>query len=538
MPATITPTIQPTYSGTAYPYDPNYAVVSVSGIAHVDPYSHQIIDEGFGKPDFHSYLLSLVTVPVSIASSFLLAVIIYFLLANCGPGTIYARKCWRYVCCLFLCCPEQNLEVTSDEAAAKKEWYDGKQLFWQRFSYFTLFVLFISDCFIFLGNQNFTSGFHSFLDSTDTVTNFVTEVVNDCSQLVSYSASFTNTINTVSCSGSATYIPDDVYNTLNGVEISITSLLNPVSSLSDSMHSFVQVAVDQKDSVVIAFFLCFLITIILYVVVCYKKSKLGIYPLNFLSYSFILASLILCTVVMIICMLVGDFCMDPAGNTVNGLGPSLKSTLEFYIYCVGVNPFADDMASIQAQINEIGTSLNTIQANNACYDALLADYNGMTSSFDLLSEDLLSCHHMNQFFHDLVESSLCTFFFTGAYQSFCLIYFMALFLFVLLISTSRLYTYMLNFEDSPHAVKVVESQHLGGGKVTISLASSTTGSGSGSSSSSNFTTTNPMGGSSRSSNLELRSLSQGTTLAHSGTSPYAANNNNNNNDDNINNTDL
>ena len=84
--ATPTPTMLPTLSNTAYPYDPSYAVKDSHAILHVNPYTLKPVSHVFAANGFSKYFMSLLTVPIILSSLSLLALILLLIFSNCGPG--------------------------------------------------------------------------------------------------------------------------------------------------------------------------------------------------------------------------------------------------------------------------------------------------------------------------------------------------------------------------------------------------------------------------------------------------------------------
>ncbi len=124
------PTMFPTYSYTAKTYDPSWNVRAAHNILHIDPKTGQKTSNQFGYGGMQTYFMSLLPVPIIISCFCLLILLLMFLLANCGPGTFWARRCWRYICCCFLCfkSPDDNVIVNSEEFERKKAEYNAKQV--------------------------------------------------------------------------------------------------------------------------------------------------------------------------------------------------------------------------------------------------------------------------------------------------------------------------------------------------------------------------------------------------------------------------
>ncbi len=310
--------------------------------------------------------------------------------------------------------------------------------------------------------------FHKVNDSIQGLQEFLNEVIRDSNSTIYAATAITNTAVGPACSPylvseEAAQI-GDISTTLQSVSDSITSLIDPLNSNSNDMQSFMSVASDKKTVVVFCFFFIFFALLLVNAAVIYLRLKVLVYITNPLLYVFIILSIVLCTVLMILCILLGDFCMDPAENLLTTIGSnsSIYSTVDYFSTCEGTNVFSDLLSTINNNIEDLNSLISSISGvgSQACVNELTTEANQLTVIFQNLLSDLLSCGPLNTFFNQLINEAICEYSFNGFYQTFGLIYFIALFFFVFLCCLDRLYRVMPNFESQ--GLLIQESEHFGG----------------------------------------------------------------------------
>ncbi len=224
-------------------------------------------------------------------------------------------------------------------------------IFWQKVCFGLLTLLFVSTCFLWLGNGSLIDSFHKVGDSIQSLQDFFNSIDVDTNSTIMSAGSVTNTA-TIVCAGdysSYTNQLNSFSDTLVSSANSITDLINPINDSCDTFQSIINVGIRQKNVLVFVFF--FLLSALLATngLIVFAKMKFLVYFTNPILYVFILASLVLCSVLMIFCMVLGEFCGDPAGNM---LGRNLQCMTHLAIStCSGNSNFASYLDSMYSVIN-------------------------------------------------------------------------------------------------------------------------------------------------------------------------------------------
>jgi hypothetical protein len=218
---------------------------------------------------------------------------------------------------------------------------------------------------------------------------------------------------------------------------SIQSISSNIDSAVGNLQSQIDSAKPAKDMIAGIVFAVFLLLCILNIVSVFFKNKFFSCIIDILNYKIILLLVILCTFLMVLVMFFGDFCMDPIGSITAFLPGSASKTMRYFAECKGTSPMGDNSDAIEDALTSItGFQTLIIAVENSglggvhtCSDSMNDPILQIQNGIDALNV-ALTCKPVQETYDTLINQAMCTSGFSGLYQLWGDLYFMALFFFL------------------------------------------------------------------------------------------------------------
>jgi len=433
-------------------YEPSPDVVAAHSILHIDPLTMQPIENpqwmGGVNGDPLSYVASLVGIPAVLCALGLLSVILHFVITKI----------------IFICCCKVSAVAPSPNVEALKK----KKNLWKYICFGTIFVIFITDCFIWLGNGSLSQS----MDDISQSAVEMGQIFQGPMRAVARTGKGAGKLG-VSLELNCMWHPDlegdilELSEQAKSVEASSETIQDMSDTIDIAINNFKTMIDSQKSSkdlVVGAVFAVFLILCMLNTFcVLFKKSCLCLsgslqkfcsfmlsYFTDFLNYLIIIVLVLICSALMILVMFFGDFCIDPLGSIKSFLPTNTGDTLSYFAECKGRDPMGQNSKDIDFAMSMIITLQSAVleleknivlagsqapQAPQAPQDPYQCS-SGMTIPIQEIQGGLadltkaLGCKPIQETWDMLINQALCTSGFSGLYQIWGDMYFMALFFFV------------------------------------------------------------------------------------------------------------
>jgi hypothetical protein len=141
----------------------------------------------------------------------------------------------------------------------------------------------------------------------------------------------------------------------------------------------------------------------------------------------------------------GDFCMDPIGNTLQTLvqDSSTYSVVSYYMTCEGQSPYSDDISSAESSIAQFSETVDLMEVScseNAYVKNMANILPQVYSTLEHINATML-CPPFQQHAQSTLEHGICHSGFSGFFTIWAGQFFTAFALFILCVSSSIAYQY-------------------------------------------------------------------------------------------------
>ena len=165
------------------------------------------------------------------------------------------------------------------------------------------------------------------------------------------------------------------------------------------------------DRVIYTFFLVLLVVVFIYALGEHLQYRILMRTALLLSALIVIALSGGCAVVMVLVMLLGDFCLTPAKNALSLIGDKqslLYTQLQYYTSCTGTNPFSLDLTVSSTSSIDLNSTITALQgvASSSCLTDLFDSSQDVSKNLDAIQE-LIACPRVNALWVEAVEVAFC-----------------------------------------------------------------------------------------------------------------------------------
>lgn len=165
------------------------------------------------------------------------------------------------------------------------------------------------------------------------------------------------------------------------------------------------------DRCIYTFFLVLLVVVFIYALGEHLQYRILMRIALLLSAVIVIGLSSVCTVIMVLLMLLGDFCMSPAKNVLSLIGDKeslLYVELEYYLTCVGENPFQVDVSIARTSSIDLNSTIAALEgvASSSCLGDLFDNSQKVSANVVAISE-LIACQRVNALWVEAVELAFC-----------------------------------------------------------------------------------------------------------------------------------
>jgi len=487
-------------------YRPSEAVLQAHAIPHLSPKTLTAQAATF-DPTSSSYLYSLLPLPVIIGGVGLISVLLFLigiglrLLLLCGKAII--RKCCYCIpgaehCHIFRCCKcckkhggiekhkgdeaasssSEEEEEEEEQAEAKGGCCYGKGCckkvdevltthstklrehnktrchIMYTYAVLLVFVVIADGC-VFIGSNELTKAMSSLVDAVHIVIAIFTDVVAATVQMLADIKAISLDLVTAPCNP---FVPqsalDSITDYLNVLTLASNDIKSFASPIIDSLESFIHYVqgtlLPTKDFFIYCFFAGLAFIALVFGLGEYFQSRLLMRFSLLLSAAIVLGLTCVCTLAMVLVMVLGDFCVNPALNIlslIDNKSSLLYRELSYFITCQGKNPFQSSLDTAAQTNDALCSTVNSFApyVSPSCITELQLSTTSFSKSTSKIAS-LLECHGIYSFFDKAINEALCTSGFLGFYDLWITFFVCSSLLFFAMVAAYVFYTWYLEID--------------------------------------------------------------------------------------------
>mmetsp|Transcript_128658 Transcript_128658/g.251980 ORF Transcript_128658/g.251980 Transcript_128658/m.251980 type:complete len:490 (-) Transcript_128658:340-1809(-) len=349
---------------------------------------------------WNNYTKSLLVLPIICMSIALLAVLVF-----------------QCTTCCFCCCTKKPL---SNDAALQSS--NATKLWNTRIAFFVfLLCLVVFDQSLIFGSKYLSDGVSTASDGLDYVSDLFTqlddygEVLTDDGYVLQNDFELSYSENNCDQAQDLNAYISDYFNYVDDYTDLVKDVPGQCSDADDAIHKY---GVDYKDKTVYVFYAVFLLCGIIFALGMVFSSKSAIFTGFALSDCVMIFTFLICGTVMIILMLLADFCMEPTENLLMIAPDSIYNVTSYYLTCNGENPVDDPLSSAEELVDNAQTAIQVILSTTCPGDQYLIHALNETYTIQSVFNNitaLTSCPPTKDEAQQLLNDGLCDDFFKGIY---------------------------------------------------------------------------------------------------------------------------
>jgi len=297
---------------------------------------------------------------------------------------------------------------------------------------------FLSDQMIFLGNGPMNDGVDVLLENAQALRLDIFDKISEkATSMEGYAQDGVDLSSTSSCVSS-------MNSTFDTMLTSATAIYSMTSAASEGIEPFENILEDYgkgpKDAGIFSLYTFVVIALVLFIIFELCESKFGLHIMMTFSWFILWAAVIILGILLFALNVLGDYCMDPTGLTLNLLGDAGNSSagmVSFYLsrdddgyICDGSDPLAVVIDAAQTIADEANSTLvaltnQDIQYNGGACATDLTNANSYIQNYvaDFTAAGVfLDCVKFNTILTKTLENGVCAGLATGlgmVWQALC-----------------------------------------------------------------------------------------------------------------------